>query len=169
MAAKNEITQEWEIKGRSAFCTATNRPFADGETVYTLLFQERKALRRDDLCEEAWQQRDPAAAPFSFWRFKFELNPPPPEPLAKNTAESLLRRYMGEEHAEHANLRYILALMLERKRILKPVEQEGPSADGQLIYLHAKTGEVFIIPDPKLRLDQVEAVQAEVVGLLADV
>ena len=163
------MINDWEIKGRSVACTATGKPFEDGETFYTLLFQERKTLRREDLCEEAWQRRDPGAAPFSFWRAKFEINPPPPEPIAKQTAETLLRRYMNEDAEEHANLRYILALMLERKRILKPVESDQPVADNQLVYLHAKTGEVFVIPDPKLRLDQVEAVQAEVVGLLEGV
>ena len=163
------MNDDWGIKGRSTACTATGRPFQDGEIFHTLLFQDRKEFRREDICDEAWQQRDTAQTPFSFWRAKFEINPPPPEPLAKQTAETLLRQYMHADAAEHANLRYILALMLERKRILKPVEPQAQDADGQLIYLHAKTGEVFIIPDPKLRLDQVEAVQTEVVGLLANV
>ena len=35
-----------------------------------------------------------------------------------------------------------------------------------LIYEHAKTGEVFVIPDPQLRLDQIEAVQNEVAAQL---
>jgi hypothetical protein len=34
------------------------------------------------------------------------------------------------------------------------------------IYEHVRTGEVFIIPDPQLRLDQVEELQAQVAGLL---
>jgi hypothetical protein len=41
--------------------------------------------------------------------------------------------------------------------------------DGRItrIYEHPKTGEVFVIPDPGLRLDQLAAVQAEVSALLA--
>ena len=35
------------------------------------------------------------------------------------------------------------------------------------IYEHTKTGEVFVIPDPQLRLDQIEQVQQEVAALLA--
>ena len=34
------------------------------------------------------------------------------------------------------------------------------------IYEHVKTGEVFVVPDPQLRLDQVEQVQMQVAGLL---
>ena len=36
-----------------------------------------------------------------------------------------------------------------------------------LIYEHVKTGEAFIIPDPRLRLDQLDSVQQEIYSLLA--
>ncbi|MDD5349367.1 MAG: hypothetical protein PHQ12_04065 [Chthoniobacteraceae bacterium] len=161
------MANEWEIKGRSTVCTATGRAFADGEFFYTLLFTERGGFRREDLCEEAWQARDPARQPFSFWRSKFEVPPPPePEPLGKQNAETLLRRTMAEPGEEHANLRYFLALMLERKRLLKPVEVKEEDGKRLHLYLHAKTGELFVIPDPRLRLDQLESVQAEIAELL---
>jgi hypothetical protein len=57
--------------------------------------------------------------------------------------------------------------MLERKRILRETDcQRTP--DGQLtrVYEHTKTGEVFIVPDPQLRLDQIAEVQQQVAGLL---
>jgi hypothetical protein len=95
--------------------------------------------------------------------------PPPAEPeaLGKQTAEDLLRRYMAEASPEHSNARYLLAVMLERKRILKEMETKQ-AEDGTLlrIYEHAKTGEVFIIPDPQLRLDQLEEVQQQVAQFL---
>ncbi|MDP9291324.1 MAG: hypothetical protein M3O82_03045, partial [Verrucomicrobiota bacterium] len=106
--------------------------------------------------------------PFSFWKSKFEPPPAaPPEALPKETAEDLLRRYMQENDVTHANARYILALMLERKRLLKEVEVTETASGKTRIYEHAKTGEVFVIPDPELRLDQIEAVQTEVASLLA--
>jgi len=161
------MANEWEIKGRSRACTATGHEFADGEYFYTLLFLERGDFRREDLCEDAWQARDQTKPPFSFWRTKFEVPPPPaPEPLGKQSAETLLRKYMSEPGEEHANVRFILALMLERKRLLKPVEVKKEDGKRFHIYLHTKTGEIFVIPDPGLHLDQIEAVQTEVAGLL---
>jgi hypothetical protein len=56
--------------------------------------------------------------------------------------------------------------MLERKRLLKQVEAREDIHGRTLIYEHVKTGEVFVIPDPGLRLDQIEAVQTEVAALL---
>lgn len=147
----------------------TGEPFKDGEFFYTLLFDEAAGYRREDLSEAAWKSRPKdAPKPFSFWRSKFELPPPPaPEPLGKQTAEELLRRYMAENTPQHTNARYILALMLERKRIFKQIDRKK-SEDGQiaLIYEHTKTGEVFVVPDPQLKLEQIADVQAEIAPLL---
>lgn len=161
------MANDWEIKSRAEKCAITERPFQDGEYFYTLLFHDKDGYRREDLSEEAWQQRNDNIQPFSFWRAKFEPPPPPaPEALPKGTAEDLLRRYMQEDNPHHTNARYILSLMLERKRLLKQIEVKEDNNGRTLIYEHVKTGEVFVIPDPQLRLDQLEAVQNEVAALL---
>jgi hypothetical protein len=57
--------------------------------------------------------------------------------------------------------------MLERKRILREVEvKHGDDGSLTRIYERARTGEVFVIPDPQLRLDQVEQLQSQVAALL---
>jgi len=161
---------DWTIQSRSGRCAVTGRDFAEGEFFHTLLFRERHGFRREDLSEEAWKERQADSAapqPYSFWRAKFEPPPPAaPEPLARETAEDLLRNYMTGHDEGHANARYILALMLERKRLLKQIESKEDVHGRTLVYEHVKTGEVFIIPDPGLRLDQIEAVQSEVAALL---
>ena len=57
--------------------------------------------------------------------------------------------------------------MLERKRILKEIETKQ-AEDGTLlrIYEHAKTGEVLVVPDPQLKLDQLAEVQQQVAQFL---
>ena len=71
------MANDWEIKSRAEKCAVTERPFQDGEYFYTLLFHDKDGFRREDLSEEAWQQRNDNIQPFSFWRAKFE--PPPPQ------------------------------------------------------------------------------------------
>ncbi len=164
------MNQDWSIQGRSHACSATGREFAEGEFFYALLFDEVTGFRREDLCEEAFAARPAdAPAPFSFWRMKYVPPvPPPPEPIGKQTAEDLLRRYMDEPTPQHTSARYLLAVMLERKRLLKEVEVKKGD-DGRLtrIYEHPKTGEVFVVPDPGLRLDQLAALQVELSALLS--
>jgi hypothetical protein len=50
---------------------------------------------------------------------------------------------------------------------LKQVDVREGDDERLLIYEHAKTGEVFIIEDPRLKLDQLDSVQKEVYALLA--
>ena len=158
------MNQDWEIRKRSDTCTSTQRPFAEGEFFYTAIFRDGDGFRREDLSEEAWQTRPEEPQPFSFWRSKFEMPPPPPpEPLAKQDAESILRKLIEENSDTTKNARYILALMLERKRLLKPMESSDPDV---LVYERAGTGETFLIPNPRLALSQVPEVQKEVSSLL---
>jgi hypothetical protein len=56
--------------------------------------------------------------------------------------------------------------MLERKRVLKPIEKQTSQTGPVQIYEHAKSGDVFIVPDVQLRLDELESVQHEVATLL---
>ena len=161
------MNQDWTIQHRAERCAVSGEPFNDGDYFYTLLYDERGEFRREDLSEAAFKARNENIQPFSFWRSKFEQPVPIPETLGKQTAEDLLRRYMAEHSPEHSNARYILAVMLERKKLLKEIETRR-GEDGSLlrIYEHTKTGEAFIIPDPQLRLDQIAEVQTQVAGLL---
>ena len=66
------------------------------------------------------------------------------------------------------NVIFILAVMLERRRILVEKEVQMPEGTGQKIrvYEHKQTGESFVVPDPQLKLKEIETVQREVMELL---
>jgi hypothetical protein len=161
------LTSDWPIKHRADVCARTQRPFEAGEQFYTLLFREGDGFRREDLSEEAWANRNDNIQPFSFWKSRYEPPPPAPaEPLGKESAEELLRRLLGENNPANANACYVLAAMLERKRVLKQVKTEESDGRPVLIYEQPKTGDVFIVPDAQLRLAELEHVQAEVSQLL---
>ncbi len=159
------MQNDWDIKSRAHLCSKTGHEFSEGDYFYTLLFRESEGFRREDLSEEAWAERNENIQPFSFWRSKYEPpTPPPPEALKKDDAESLLRSLLAEGSASTANAAYILALMLERKKVLVPVESTDLDL---LVYNHASTGETFVVKNPALSIDQIPAVQREVSDLLA--
>jgi len=163
----NPLANDWPIKHRADVCARTQRPFAAGEQFYTLLFREGEGFRREDLSEEAWSQRNENIRPFSFWKMRYEPPPAAPaETLAKENAEDILRRLLAENDPAHANACYVLAVMLERKRVLKQIKADQTEDRPVLIYEHAKTGDVFIVPDVRLKLDEIEHVQQEVSQLL---
>ena len=161
----NPLANDWPIKSRADVCAMTNRPFVAGEQFYTLLFREGTGFRREDLSEEAWASRNENIRPFSFWKTRYEAPPAtPPETLPKENAEELLRRFLSEN--KQPNACYVLAVMLERKRVLKQIKTEETENGRVLIYEHAKNGDVFIVPDVQLRLDELETLQSEVAHLL---
>ncbi len=158
---------DWNIRKRSACCARTGHEFADGEAFYTLLFRQDDGWERVDLCTEAWQSYGSEEPPFSFWQSIYEAPPPAqPDSLPKENAESLLRKYLDDDDPRHANVRYLLAVMLERKKILRHTDTRQLDSGSLLIYEHLSSGEVFLIPDPDLRLEKISEVQEEVAGLL---
>lgn len=162
---------EWSIQARSHQCQACGRPFRNKETLRTLLRDERSAYLRMDVCEACWAEHYAEGANHqrgfvSCWKSQYRAPLPTPEPIRKETAETLLRTLVERNSPEHAAACFILAVMLERKRLLR-VKEQTTEGDGRLlIYEHPKTGDVFTIPDPKLQLDQLEAVQRDVARLL---
>ena len=159
---------DWDhIQTRSVTCNGCQKAFEDKEDYHTALSLSAEGYRRRDLCQACWNAAERTSA-VSYWQGTFQVPPPPkPETLKKEDAESLLRKFIDSKDPGHANARYILAIMLERKRTLR--QRDTTEQDGQkiLIYDHARTGETFLVPDPRLRLDQLEAVQTEVAALLA--
>jgi len=158
---------EWDIQPRADACTACQKSFAGKETYHTLLILDAMGYARRDLCGACFASAARGGV-ISYWQGEYKPPPPPPpEPIQRETAETLLRKLVESTDPSHGAARYILAVMLERKRILKHrdtvLEGDGP---GLLVYEHARTGESFTIPDPKLRLDQLASVQEEVTALL---
>src|SRR5262249_56722604 len=100
------------------------------------------------------------------WRAVLNGPPPPPERIQKETAETLLRKLIERNDPKFIPAGYILAVMLERKRLLKVKEQLVREGNRVFIYEQPKTGDVFTILDPDLQLNQLEAVQHDVAALL---
>jgi hypothetical protein len=163
------MAQDWDIKSRSERCRRCDAEFADGQAFVSALCFGEEGYSRADYHEACWSEGSAGGpTPFSVWRGVFRLPPPPAEEaLKKETAESLLRKLMEKEDPTQRYAIYILAVMLERKRIFaeRGVEQRE---DGLTIrvYEHKKTKETFLVPEPHLRLDQLEEVQTQVLALL---
>jgi hypothetical protein len=161
----------WNIRNRAHECARTGHLFEEGESFHTAIYfdTETGEFVRRDICLDAWEEELKERTPFSSWKSHYEKPEAPKakvEITQKEGAESLLRRLIDEDHPATEHARYILALMLERKKLIVPKERKENENGIMLIYEHRKTGEVFILRDPELRLDEVEGVQQEVATLL---
>jgi hypothetical protein len=161
---------EWNIQSRAHGCEACGSAFADQEPFHTLLFDAPEDFRRMDICCGCWEKQYREARDrkgfVSYWQGKYEAPPPPSDPIERETAETLLRKLIALGDPQHIPAGYILAVMLERKRVLKVKEQLAHSGRRVFVYEQPSTGDVFTITDPDLRLDQLEQVQRDVASLL---
>src|SRR3954469_14160906 len=163
---------EWNIQARAHACQSCQKHFADKEAFHTLLFDEKKGYERLDVCQNCWTEQYSQGATerkgfVSHWQTVYTVPPVgPPNPIQKENAESLLRKLMEKNDPKFGPALYILAAMLERKRIIKVKTQLSRDGERVFIYEHPPTGDLFQVADPNLQLQQLEGVQHEVLQLL---
>jgi len=163
----------WHIRSRARQCASTEQPFIEGEKIITALFPDpdpaSSGYVRKDFKIEAWDARsDEDEVAFSFWRSTFvpTESTEKVDPMKKEDPETLLRRLIDEDEDHTENVRYILAVMLERKKLLRETDSQRTPSGILRIYEHRKEGDIFIVRDPDIPLDDVETVQEEVFALL---
>jgi hypothetical protein len=165
------LAESWHVRSRSRECAATQRAFIDGETIVTALFPdpESSGYVRRDYCLDAWKDLpEDAEKPFSFWKTTFAgpANLQTEEHSERLSPEEILVRLVEEDEDHTENTRYILAVMLERKKILRETDHQRTPNGILRVYEHRKTGEIYLIRDPDIPLSEVESVQNEVFILL---
>src|SRR5512133_301201 len=157
---------DWNIQSRGKNCESCGKTFADKEAYHTLLFDERRDWRRCDVCQTCWDKQYSEARErkgfVSHWQGIFELAAPPSDAIQKATAESLLRQITELHDERHLAAAFILAVMLERKRLLKIKDQLTRDGKRVFVYEQPGTGDIFTVVDPDLQLNQLEAVQRDV-------
>ncbi|MFM2165907.1 MAG: hypothetical protein RIS79_278 [Verrucomicrobiota bacterium] len=165
------MQQNWHIRSRAHACAVTERPFEDGEVFHTAIYfdPDLNEYARRDICAEAWPAEKEARKPIAAWRTLYQKVEPEakPEIAPKASAQDLLQRFIEEGDPMNENDSFILALMLERKRQLVQTAEKEIDGNKMLFYENKKTGEIFIVRDPELRLDEVAQIQEEVATILA--
>ncbi len=160
-------SQDWNIKTRGTACASTGNAFEDGTTIYSRLIFGEEGYGREDYSESEWNDKLRSSA-VSVWKSVFRAPPPAAEePLKKETVESLLRQLIETDDPANRSVIFILSVMLERKRML--VERDVHNREDGLkvrVYEYKKTGETFLIPDPELKLSELEEVQDQVMERL---
>ena len=165
------MKEPWSIKSRARECAGSERVFEDGEAIHAAIFPdpESSGYLRKDFCEEAWKERgEDSEVPFSHWKtvFKLPVAEEKAEDVVEEDPETLLRRLVEEEEEHTEKARYILAVMLERQKLLRETDTQTLPSGILRVYEHRKTGDVFIIKDPQIALADVEKVQEEIRELL---
>jgi uncharacterized protein YodC (DUF2158 family) len=157
---------EMHLQPLATTCFVSGEPFTDGARVASYLVRTGPAMEivRYDLLEAHVASFAPEGTVACKWvhGFKPRRAGENPDRALKLTAENLfvaLADPTTEPTPENTRLVQFLALMLERKKILRP---KGRSADGlRNRYEHAKSKAMFEVPAGELTPEFFVAVQEQ--------
>ncbi|TDJ78004.1 MAG: hypothetical protein E2O39_01775 [Planctomycetota bacterium] len=131
---------EWKIERRQGACSACERPFDEGERHVSTLAFRADVLARDDLCEPCFEERragtggpgqaDAGAEDLLWWFTRHSVAKKRTLQLDLPTLERLFLDLEGRAEQHARELRYVLCLLLMRKRRLK-LETIERGAEGE--------------------------------------
>jgi hypothetical protein len=155
------VVLEYQIQPSTRRCTLTGRELRPGEKVYSVLLDEGGKFIRKDYSVEAWQGPPPHA--FSFWVGRVSSGDGKRRPpIDDDLLLDCFQRLDGQIETEKVSFRFVLALLLMRRRRLK--FEESRTEDGQeVLFLRCnKTGEHHRVVNPNLSEVEMASVQQDV-------
>src|SRR5262249_49078903 len=136
-----------------------------GERFYTVLVEDQGRLERKDYSSEAWQ--GPPAGAFGFWTGRIPAAGQARRlPIDDEMLVDCFARLEGAIEAERIDFRYVLALLLMRRKRLK-FEETLLEGDHEILLLRdARSGQQARVINPRLIEAEMSAVQDEVFKVL---
>jgi len=129
---------DFELQRSSRRCAATGRDLLPGELFYSVLVSEGGEVHRRDYAADAWQGPPPQA--IGWWKSQV----PTPESRKKTWAPSdVMLHYFTEAEGDRAreDLRYVLALLMTRRRIVRQETTETDESGQQWLNLYCPRNE----------------------------
>lgn len=129
---------DFDIRRPLVACARTGRPFTAGEPIHSALVRGAAGLERIDVAAEAWN--GPPEHAIAWWRSSY--------PTAETAGATLappdvLLDLLGdlEGRPDDEPLRYLLALQLLRRRVLRSVEETTEPAAADVLVLECRRRE----------------------------
>ena len=157
---------DYDLQRSTRKCAKTGREFVAGEIFYSVLLAEGSKVVRHDFSAEAWE--GPPEKNLGWWKSQT------PATDSKNkkphwAPNDVMLQLFDElaEQPERADMRYVLALLLLRRRVLRleDTEREDPAGEALLVYCARRQTEYkvpVIMPDGP----RAEEIQQDLARLL---
>jgi len=153
---------EYEIERSAKCCAATGREFVPGEKFYSVLAAEGAELKRCDYSVQAWQGPPPGTV--GWWKSQM------PDQHARRTywaPNDVLLNFFDElaEQPDRQDMRYVLALLLVRRRVMRMEEEQRDEAGHERLMLYCPRRDTqyevpAVAPDPQ-RAEEIQQVLAK--------
>lgn len=172
----SRLSTNYEISRSSGVCAATGRGLSPGEPCIAVLCEpaddENLPFVRLDYSIDAWEAGSRPERLFSYWRTAV------PEPNARkrllvddDLLLNVFERLAGDERPQRAAFRFVIALILMRKKLLRYVRREM-RGDNEIWFLaprvpaDAPQPEPFEVVNPRLADDDIRELSDQLSEIL---
>jgi hypothetical protein len=152
---------DYQIQPSTRRCSATGRELQPGERYYSVLLEEAGKFVRKDFSVEAWHGAPEGA--FSFWMGR--LAPPQGKrrpPIDDEMLMECFERLEGQLEPSRVRFRYVIGLLLMRRRRLRFEETQRDGSQEVLCLRCTRTGARHAVVNPGLTDEELTTVQDDV-------
>jgi hypothetical protein len=154
---------DFEVRSCSRCCAETGKTLQPGEVYFSVLeLQEAETIRRD-FCAEAWQK--PSQDNLGWWRSRVPVKDEKPRLAPTDIMLNLFIALAGQP--ADSQFRYLLGLLLIRRRVLKREDSRRNDSDQEVLTLFASRRDEryeLIVDEPDQ--GQAEHIQQRMIELL---
>ena len=157
---------EYKVSRCSRQCHTLQRPLREGEWYYSVVLESGDEYVRHDYSAESWQ--GPPEGTIGWWKSRMPTSDEKKLVLALPEVLIDLLRQMGQ-FPDKEKSRYLLALMLMRRRILRPAKRDENVVDDGEELLRVEViadGSVIEVPICSISRSEADAVKGELDELL---
>ena len=151
---------EWQISKSQGQCFGTEQPIAPKEEFFAALVEVEDHFERRDYCCDYWNEHKPQV--YCYWKSKYPDSDEKKQLLIDDEMlMSFFERLAEETDPDKINFRFVLTLILMRKRKLK--YDSSRIEEGQEIWAMRVAGQKRIVDviNPHLNEDQIEQLSSQ--------
>ena len=156
----------YEISKSEKACAACGQELADGTSFHSAIFETDETFERKDYCQTCWQ--DPPEGCFSHWVTCVEpVKPEEKRRLDANIVLGFFQDLEDKRSDSELNFRYVIGLLMMRKRILKFADIERKGRDEFLLLRQSRKRRIHRVLVRQLSEEEIASLMEEVGRFLA--
>jgi hypothetical protein len=155
---------DYQIQANTRRCAASGRELRPGEKCYTVLLDDDGKFVRQDYGVEGWTA--PPANAFGFWLGQIPADGDRKPRIDDDLLLDCFQRLEGETEPSRINFRYIVALLLMRRKRLRFEEARTQDGLDVLVLRCPRTRQLHVVVNPGLAESELATVQEEVFRVL---
>ena len=166
------MAKEYDIAKPAGLCSGSGKQMAPGEAFMAVLREGPDELIREDFCMEHWAEHSCEGDPDVLGVWQTHV----PEPKEKKklliddaSLMNLFERLEGDEQASRVNFRYVLTLILMRKKLLIYDHMEKDETGRDVWRLRTRGADrIHEVIDPQLDEQQTAEVSEQLSEIMEE-